>query len=130
MTDHKHEEKRTHSSAFPRFFTLEMLMFTFAVLSGLTLLWSVIIPNQNIGIMVGGGIVFTFSLVMVIRLLMDPDSVRARQSDAMLKLATQTLECMKEGLNSSTASASGIFFSIRSFFLYNDILPGSEPTYP
>ena len=36
--------------------------------------------------------------VIVIRLLMDPDSVRARQSDAMLRLASQTLDCMKEGM--------------------------------
>ena len=48
-------------------------------------------PFRNIAIMIAAGIVFTFSLVIVIRLLMDPDSVRARQSDAMLRLASQTL---------------------------------------
>lgn len=103
MTDQQKAAKREQSSALPRFFTLEMLMFTFAVLSGAILLWAIVLPNQNIGIMVGAGVVFTFSLVVVIRLLMDPDSVRARQSDAMLKLASQTLACMKEGLNEVSA---------------------------
>lgn len=89
--------------AFPRFFTLEMLMFTITALSGLVLIWSSVSPYRNIGIMIGAGIVFTFSLVIVIRLLMDPDSVRARQSDAMLRLASQTLDCMNEGMTRDAA---------------------------
>ena len=103
MAQPKKTDKNRQSSTLPRFFTLEMLMFTFVVLSGFILLYSIAMPNKNIGIMVGAGIVFTFSLVVVIRLLMDPDNVRARQSDAMLKLASQTLACMKEGLNKSSA---------------------------
>ena len=46
---------------------------------------------------------FTLSLVVVIRLVMDPDSVRARQSDSMLRLASQTLDCMKDGMTSEAA---------------------------
>lgn len=94
---------RQTRSALPRFFTLEMFMFTLTILSGLSLLWAIMMPHNNLGIMVGGGIVFTFSLVIVIRLIMDPDSVRARQSDAMLKLARQTLACMKNGMTSEAA---------------------------
>ncbi len=89
--------------ALPRFFTLEMAMFTITALSGLVLLWSTVSPYRNIGVMIVAGIVFTLSLVIVIRLLMDPDSVRARQSDAMLKLASQTLDCMKDGLTREAA---------------------------
>ncbi len=86
-----------------RYFTLEMLMFTIAVLSGLVLIGSLASPSKNILALGGAGIMFTVSLVSVIRLLMDPDSVRARQSDAMLKLASKTLECMKEGLTQASA---------------------------
>ncbi|HIW76057.1 MULTISPECIES: histidine kinase [Gordonibacter] len=89
--------------ALPRFFTLEMLMFTLTALSGLVLIWSSVSPYRNIAVLIVAGIVFTFSLVIVIRLLMDPDSVRARQSDAMLRLASQTLDCMKEGLTRDAA---------------------------
>ena len=97
------EETRESKSALPRFFTLEMFMFTVAVLSGLVLIWSSVSPYRSIAVLIVAGIVFTLSLVIVIRLLMDPDSVRARQSDAMLRLASQTLDCMKEGMTSEAA---------------------------
>ncbi|CAK7028360.1 MAG: hypothetical protein PEGG_01180 [Paraeggerthella hongkongensis] len=90
-------------ASLPRFFTLEMFMFTITVLSGLVLIWNLIAPNNNIIALFCAGIVFTLSIVVVIRLLMDPDSVRARQSDAMLKLASRTLACMNEGLDRTAA---------------------------
>lgn len=92
-------------SEMPRFFNLEMLMFTLVVLSGMVLVWTLAAPSSNIGVMVVAGLVFTASLVAVIRLLMDPDSVRARQSDNMLRLASQTLDCMKDGMTSEAAQS-------------------------
>lgn len=89
--------------ALPRFFTLEMLMFTITAMSGLVILWSSFSPYRNIAVLIVAGIVFTLSLVVVIRLLMDPDSVRARQSNAMLRLASQTLDCMNEGMTNEAA---------------------------
>ncbi len=95
-----YREEKTH---FPRFFTLEMTMFTLAVISGVVLFWSALYPYRSIGVMVAAGIVFTLSLLVVIRLVMDPDSVRARQSDAMLRLASQTLASMKDGMSQQAA---------------------------
>ena len=86
-----------------RFFTLEMLLAIVAVLSGGTLLWTAIAPSHSIPVMIAAGMVFTLSIVLFIRLSMDPDSVRARQSDAMLRLASRTLESMQEGLNRTSA---------------------------
>ena len=97
------EETRESKSALPRFFTLEMFMFTVTALSGLVLLWSIAVPYRNVTIMVCAGVVFTLSIVVVIRLIMDPDSVRARQSDSMLKLASQTLTCMNDGMDYKAA---------------------------
>ena len=94
------ESKKEHPS---RLFTLEMLMFTIAVISGMVLLYSLITGQVNIFVLFAAGLSFTLSIVMVIRLLMDPDSVRARQSDAMLKLASQTLACMSDGLDREAA---------------------------
>ena len=91
------------SRMLPRFFTIEMTMFTLTVIAGLVLIWSAFSPYRNIPAMVFAGIVFTFSLVVVIRLVMDPDSVRARQSNAMLRLASQTLASMKDGMTSEAA---------------------------
>lgn len=98
-------EAKTNSerSSMPRFFNLEMLMFTLVVLSGMVLVWTLATPQYNIFILAVTGLVFTLSLVVVIRLVMDPDSVRARQSDAMLRLASQTLDCMKDGMTSQAA---------------------------
>lgn len=97
------EDGREARSSLPRFFTLEMLMFTITILSGLVLIWNLIDPSNNIIVLFCAGVVFTLSIVVVIRLLMDPDSVRARQSNSMLKLASQTLACMSEGMNREAA---------------------------
>ena len=86
-----------------RVFTVEMLLAIIAVLSGVTLLWTALAPSHSIPIMITAGIMFTLSIVLVIRLSMDPDSVRARQSDAMLRLASKTLESMQDGLNRESA---------------------------
>ncbi len=99
----KREEEADPNSSLPRFFTLEMFMFTIAVMSGMVLLYSIAAPDRSIAVLFVAGGVFTLSIVLVIRLLLDPDSVRARQSDAMLKLASQTLSCMSEGLDQSAA---------------------------
>ena len=86
-----------------RVFTVEMLLATIAILSGVTLLWTALAPSHSIPIMITAGAMFTLSIVLVIRLSMDPDSVRARQSDAMLRLASKTLESMQDGLNRESA---------------------------
>ena len=97
------QEPSEARAALPRFFTLEMFMFTVAVLSGLVLMWNIVAKDRNVAVLLCAGAIFTLSIVVVIRLLMDPDSVRARQSDAMLRLASQTLDCMKEGMTSEAA---------------------------
>lgn len=95
--------QREERARLPRFFNLKMGMFALAVIAGLVLVWSILMPYRNVVVMIAAGIVFTFSLAIVIRLLMDPGSVRARQSDAMLRLASQTLASMKGGMNRQTA---------------------------
>lgn len=97
------EKEKKRNSTLPRFFTLEMLMFTISVISGLVLIWAMLQPEFPILLLIAAGVSFTLSLLVVIRLVMDPDSVRARQTDAMLRLASQTLACMQEGLTENSA---------------------------
>ena len=97
--EYKTEKEKTHS----RFFSLEMLMIGIALISASSLLWGLTQPSYHVELVIGAGITFTLSLVIVIRLILDPDSVRARQSDAMLKLSSQTLACMQEGLTQHSA---------------------------
>ena len=88
----------------PRYFTLEMLMSVMVALSGLVLIWNLVSPVVSVLALFIAGMVFTLSITVLIRLLMDPDSVRARQSSNVLQLASQTLEAMgEEGLDGKSA---------------------------
>lgn len=94
-------DKRLRSGS-PRHFMLEMLMFTITILAGVIVLWS-LFTHEDIWIPITGGFFFTFSIIVLLRLLLDPDYVRAHQTDSMLRLSGQTLACMKEGLNERSA---------------------------
>ncbi len=98
-------KKETTSKAgwLPRFFTLEMFVFTITALSGLVLLGSLITLEANMGTLFFAGAIFTLSLAVLIRLVIDPDSIRARQSGAMLTLANQMLSYMNDGMNREAA---------------------------
>ena len=87
----------------PRFFTLEMLMSVLVALAGLVIIWNLVTPETNVLVLFIAGVVFTLAITVLIRLLMDPDSVRARQSNAVLQLASQTLEAMGEGLDAKSS---------------------------
>ena len=87
----------------PRFFTFEMLMSVLVALAGLVIIWNLVTPEANVLVLFIAGVVFTLAITVLIRLLMDPDSVRARQSNAVLQLASQTLEAMGEGLDAKSS---------------------------
>ena len=57
---------------FPRSFTLEMLTFTVSALAALAMIWMLFSPQISIPAVVIAGVVFTLSIVIVIRLVMDP----------------------------------------------------------
>ncbi len=95
--------KREAESAFSRGmnipkFNLEMLGATIAAIAAITLVWTFSQPDFSVPVLVVSGAVFTVSVVVVIRLMMNPDSVRALQSDAMLQLASSMIDAMGEGL--------------------------------
>lgn len=48
-------------------------------------------------------IVFALSFMSFIRLLMDPDSIRAVQSNSVLRIASETLEYLADGLDTNSA---------------------------
>ena len=79
-------------------FNQEMLAATIAALAGITLVWTFSQPEFPVPVLIAAGAVFTVSIVIVIRLMMDPDSVRALQSDAMLQLASSMIDAMGDGL--------------------------------
>lgn len=82
---------------------LELVLLIMAMITGALLITYLFDPSRSITLMFLAGIVFTASLILSIRLWMDPDRVRATQSEAMLNLASETLAAMSEGLTEKSA---------------------------
>ena len=91
------------NQGLPRFFTAEMLTFSISIIAGFALLLSTITGAGGTRTQAVAGAVFTVCLVIFIRLLMDPDSVRAHQTDEVLKLSSEMLDTLQGGLNGESA---------------------------
>ena len=85
------------------FFIMEMLAFTIIVVCAFLLGWQLLSRSRNWGLIVAVAVVLLFAGIILATLLNDPDSIRARQTDSMLKLARQTLAALKDGLNPQSA---------------------------
>ncbi|NPD31929.1 histidine kinase [Eggerthellaceae bacterium zg-997] len=86
-----------------RFLTSEALLLALALASGFAVIWFSYTHEGDPRLAIVAGITFTLSLVTFVRLLADPDSVRARQSDSVLRIASKTLDCMADGLTREAA---------------------------
>lgn len=82
---------------------VEIVLLVLDVLSGSILLAFLFSPPENYVTLIVPCVVFTACLVLTIRLWMDPDRIRATQSEAMLDLASNTLYALVEGLNADSA---------------------------
>ena len=86
-----------------RRFILEAMLVAIAVAAGITLVWMYIAKIDTTVSQPVLGIAFTLSIVGFIWLFIDPDTHAARQSDELLKMASQTLDCTKQGLTTEAA---------------------------
>ena len=82
---------------------LEVTLAVIAIATGAGLVWLATIDMPPFALQLSLGIVFTLSLVGFIWLFLDPDTREARQSDELLKLASQMLDCTKGGLTADAA---------------------------
>ena len=74
-----------------------------SISAGVALVILTINHPELIALQLTTGIMFSLSLVVMLWLAMDPDTQAARQSDGLLKLASQMLDCMKGGLTAEAA---------------------------
>jgi len=74
-----------------------------AVTAGALMLVNVFSENRRMSTVMVLGVIFTGALLVLLRLWLDPDRIRAVQSNAVLTLASQLLEHMKQGLNQDSA---------------------------
>ena len=82
---------------------LEFTLAAIAIAAGVGLVWLATADAPLVALQLSIGIIFTLSIVGFIWLFLDPDTREARQSDELLKLASQMLDCTKGGLTADAA---------------------------
>ncbi len=87
----------------PRLISFELFAIVVAVLSAMVMVWTLASGDASVPIMVASGTILTLAVLLLLWLALNPDSIRARQSDAMLQLASSTLDVMQEGLTPTAA---------------------------
>ena len=86
------------------YYAIEILLLILALASALVFIWVISRPGHpDLVVMVLSGISFLASFIIAIGLIIDPDTVRARQTDEVLNLASSTLACMQDGLTVDSA---------------------------
>ena len=74
-----------------------------SISAGIALVILTLYHPELIALQLTTGIVFSLTLVAMLWLAMDPDTQAARQSDNLLKLASQMLDCTKNGMTTEAA---------------------------
>lgn len=82
---------------------LEILFLCLALICGCVLGWAMFSGANNYTVLVVSGALFTIFLLITIALMLDPDRIRASQSDSVLHLASDTLAAMQGGFNEESA---------------------------
>ncbi len=82
---------------------LDLILLATAMLAAAVLAMGVRDPQAIGNLNVIAGVSFTVSLALLIYLRLNPDSVRARQSDTILKIASETLACLQKGMDIESA---------------------------
>ena len=95
--------RRLVLSANTRDLTVKFLLVAMTALSAFTLVWQFVTPEPIIGLQIAAGVTFTITLLLLLRIILDPDGVRALQTDAMLKLARQMFACVRSGMDERSA---------------------------
>ena len=99
-----HSQADENRLKLPKHFLVEMLLILLIVAAGFFLIWGLLIPGTSLLVIFAAGVAFTLGIVFLIRLLMDPESVRARQTNGVLLLASKMLRAMSDdGLNKASA---------------------------
>ncbi len=74
-----------------------------ALISGCVLGWAMFGPEHNFMVMFVSGLLFTLFLLLTLAFMFDPDHLKAKQSLEVLNLASQTLEAMRDGYDTTSA---------------------------
>lgn len=98
-------DKKQRRNGAQRVRSLELLTVLVAVFAVCVMVWTAMSITDLMPVMAVAGIVFTLCVAVIIRLVMDPDSVRARQTESMLQLSSQMIDLMQDGMTDRAAQA-------------------------
>ena len=82
---------------------LDVVLLATLLLSGGTLVYSIYSPAQVGSFTPIAGASFTLCLLILVYMRSNPDTIRAQQSDTILRIASQTLECLQNGVTIESA---------------------------
>ncbi len=97
------EESRRKYRRIPRIISLETFVVVLAALSAIVMIWTILTASMLMPVIIISGIIFTVCICAIIFLLMSPDTVRARQTDSMLKLSSRMVDLMSNGMTFEAA---------------------------
>ena len=98
-------DKKRRRSGAQRVRSLELLMVLVAIFAICVMVWTAMSIPDLLPVMAVAGIIFTLCVAVIIRLIMDPDSVRARQTESMLQLSSQMIDLMQGGMTNRSAQS-------------------------
>ena len=98
-------DKKRRRSGAQRVRSLELLMVLVAIFAICVMVWTAMSITDLLPVMAVAGIIFTLCVAVIIRLIMDPDSVRARQTESMLQLSSQMIDLMQGGMTNRSAQS-------------------------
>lgn len=98
LDSHQHKYKR-----IPRVRSFQMLIGVVALIAAFFMGWSIVAISTRIPVLIVAGIVFIICIIFIIFLVMNPDAVRATQTDSMLQMSSYMVDLLSEGLTNETA---------------------------
>lgn len=99
----KLDSKRSRDLKISRLRALLLILGIVALIAAVFLTWSIASASARIPVLIVAGIVFTVCVILTIFLLMNPDAVRATQTDSMLQMSSNMVDLLSEGMTNETA---------------------------
>lgn len=89
----------------PRIVSTEMIIGVLALIAAAVMVWIAIAVSNRVPVLLVAGIIFTICVAIIVFLLVNSDSVRARQTDSVLRLSSQILDLMSQGMPPQVAQS-------------------------
>lgn len=99
----KLEKTRNEVRWLPHIRSFEIATAIGAVVSAMAVAWLLYASDAPLPVIIIAVVAFVTCIATIMRLLFDPDSVRARQTDLMLRIANSMVDLMSEGMTSQAS---------------------------